>query len=277
MNNEENLLTDLRGANPTPVQDIIDSHLEIDRPDVESLKEEDLLDLTMAEMSREEADLHADACARYLTLKGNPVLRQNVTSVEATLIQFKKLLVEATKKRIGNDRYITALSITLGVSGNDFKPVFRPVYLRWLRYDAETQKDLYHAAASAYGNYYKFDAGGFQPISKVEGDRMVSEYKSNIKIVHKNGDSPQPFLAGVDVESVLIPLQTIYTVICSTTDYMGYITQAVRSVQYDAASPIKHIVMVSGDSIALVDRVIIYANRSHLCPPCSTIFGFDLA
>lgn len=277
MNYVTNLSTDLRGTNPTPIEEIINSHLENDREDVESLREEDLLDLTMAEMSEEEAKRHADACSRYLTLNSNIILSQDVTLVKAELHKFKQFLLEATRKRSGKDRYITALNITFGAVENDVKLILRPVYLQWLRYDVETQKDLYHASDSAYGNHYKFVNSDFQFISKSERDRMVSDYKNGIKIVHKDGGNHESFRLNVDVESILIPLQTIYTVICNTEDFIGYITQAVRNVQYDRTSPIKHIVMVSGYEVGAVEKMVIYANRSHLCPPCSNIFGFDLA
>lgn len=275
----ETTLVNLRGTNPTPIQAIIDSHSDqADRDVVKSLREEDLLDLQMAEMTEDEAEAHVLACDTYLEFNGNPISHPDLTIVEADLILFKDFLVEATKKRNGTERYITAMSITFGAVGDRVIPIFQSVYLKWVRYDAGSQNDLYDAPYTSYGKCYKFDnAAGFVSISQTDKERMLEDYKRGIKIAHKSGEGLQNFRPTVDVESILIPLQTIYTVTCNTVNLVGYITHGVREVQYDNASPRKHIVMASGLQLPFIGNPVVYANRSHLCPPCTASFGFDLA
>lgn len=279
MNSNEMTLENLRGTNPTPIQTIINSHLnQADRDVVKSLNEEDLLDLQMADMTEDEAEAHVLACDTYLEFNGNPIPHDHLTIVEADLILFKDFLVEATKKRTGTERYITALSITFGAIGDRIMPIFQSVYLKWIRYDSASQKDLYDAPYTSYGKCYKFDNAGFALISQTDKEQMLENYKLGVKIAHKSSEGLQKFRPTVDVESILIPLQTIYTVTCNTTSLVGYITHGVREVQYDSASPRKHIVMANGlNLMPFVGNTIIYANRSHLCPPCTTSFGFDLA
>ncbi len=272
MNLNETTLANLKGTNPTPVNDIVNNHMYVG-----SLINEDLLDLSLSEMTEEEADAHALACNTYLTFKGSTISPQYLTIAEAGFDLFKDFLAEATGKRIGTERYITALSITFGAIGNYIRPIYQSVYLKWARHDAPTQKDLYAVSDSGYGEYYKFDGGAFVKISQTDRNTMVADYKKDIKIRHKNAENLEAFRPGVDAESILIPLQTIYTVMHNAHPSKLFITHAIREVQADRTSPMKHIVMVSGYKVPFVGLPVLYANRSHLCPPCAASFGFDLA
>ena len=266
-------LPNLKGTNPVPIEDIVNNH-----QNVESLRDEDKLDLSLAEMEKEEFESIVLACNSYLTFNNNSIPSPQLTISEIGFDLFKDFLTEAAGKRNGTERYMTALSITLAATGDVITPIYQSVYLKWIRYDVSTQKNLYEIPNLGYGEFYKFHQGQFVKIpTKAERDTLIENYRQGIKLIHKNGETLQDFRPNTDVESILIPLQVIYTVMHNAHPSNLFISNAVRDVQYDSNSPIKHIVGVSGFRVPIAGKPVLYADRSHLCPPCTASFGFDLA
>jgi hypothetical protein len=211
----------------------------------------------------------------------------NLTLVEVHVNKFADLFNEASNKRLGSERYITALCITFGADGNTVIPIVQSVYLKWVGYDAVSQKDIYTARSNSFGVNKIFNGTDFVTISTGDKTAFVTNYRENIKIKHKSTLNLSGFVEGTDVESVIVPFQFLYSVIYyhnieqgGKVEPLGVITQGVREVLYDRNSPIKHFVFVSGARLAgIIDTPVKYANRSHLCPPCSNLadnFGFDL-
>lgn len=250
----------------------------LDHPELSAINNEDLLDLQLSALTDSMANDYAVMCSDYLRIGGTSL--QNPLIHQIPLEAFQDLFDEATKKRIGADRYITALRMYMGSDGITITPVFQPVYLKWNKYESSTQKDLYQVPSDGNGKFYVFDGKAFVPVSDSDRAKMIDNYtKGSITLVHRKAEPDKPFIQDVDVEWCLFPFQVIYKVIQDTWSNVLFLTNAIKEVTYDSGSPYKHVFVVSGEEVtkAPVSRMK-FADRSHLCPPCNLVdFGFDPA
>lgn len=261
-------------SNPLARKPFVQKH-----PQLKALIAEDLLDLQMSVMEEPEAHEHVLKCHSYLHLKG-----QNLSHLLSSMISlndFDGLFKEATDKKRNGDKYITCLQVYLASEGENpvMFPVYQPVYLKRTHYDPITQKYMYTIPTDGLGKFYVHDKQNFVPIPESEKNRLVRNYQEDMTMIHTiNGANYTAFDPNHDVESCLIPFQLMYKLMDETPSQELFVTNAIREIEADEASPIKHIVIVSGEK---VDEIPVnpakYANRSHLCPPCANIFGFDLA
>lgn len=266
-------------SNPLLRSALINSHRELS-----DIANEDLIDLQMSIMEKQEAHSHVVKCHSLLKLNSNSLTSLLIYKIPLTA--FKIMFDEATSKRKNLDRYITAVKIFMASDGTKMTPIFQPVYLKQKAYDPATQKDLYQIPLYGNGSYYTFN--GTSTFDKIIDDNIrvtkVNNYTNNtppgMTLIHINGDSYKSFIQEKDVESCLFPFQTIYKVMQESSSNNAYLTNAIREVSYDVSNPNKHVFIVSGEvideTLPLVPAK--FANRSHLCPPCDGVnFGFDPA
>jgi hypothetical protein len=262
-------------SNPLDVTVFLRNHQELS-----AIAQEDLIDLQMSIMDEPEAHEHVTKCYSYLHLNGQNLSQLLCHSIPLKV--FEDRFVQISNERRNGERYITCLKVYLASKdeASTVFPVYQPIYLKWMRYDAVMQKDQYEIPTYGYGKYYIFDGSKFDNILDSEKDSLVNNYQSKIALIHTvSGTNYTSFDSIKDVESCLVPFQLIYKLMHETPSKEIFITNAMRELKSDLSSPMKHIIMVSGErvdeTIPLVPAK--YANRSHLCPPCTASFGFDLA
>jgi hypothetical protein len=259
-------------------------------PEFIAVPNEDLLNVQMSILTQQEAYDHVIKCNSRIQLMGQDLGVLQIC--EIPLLAFKNMFEEATSKRKNSDNYITALKIYMASKATKMTPIFQPVYLKRLRYDPATQKELYQIPSYGHGGFYEFCQGEpatgsdpateseFKPITDSDRTTLITNYtKKDMTMVHRSGESYKSFILDTDVESCLFPFQTIYKIMQETPSSKIFLTNAIREVGYDLINPNKHVFILSGE---VIDKDIPlqakYANRSHLCPPCNSVdFGFDLA
>lgn len=261
-------------SNPLNVLQFIQKY-----PALADLKDESLLDLQMSILDEPDAYDHVRKSGQYLRLRNQHV--HPFLCDQISMNKFDILFNEATGKRQTIGKYITGLLIFMATDevSTEITPVYQPVCLEWLRYDAISQKDQYVIMDEGFGNYYVYDGSAFVAVTDVEKEHLTGNYRKDISLIHTvNGTIHEPFNGSHDVTACLVSFQLIYKLLDETSSKEFFVTNGIREIRSDQISPIKHIFIFSGEAIK--EQQIMpakYANRSHLCPPCSTIFGFDLA
>ncbi len=263
-------------SNPLNLDAFVSSHEEF-----KEVSKEDLLDVQMSIMDEEDVHRYVEKCMNCLRIFDERPDPESI--VKIPLSAFEGLFLEATRKRLHDNRYITALKIFMGSQENvGIVPIFQPAYLKRARYDAVTQKELYQIPSYGYGRCYKFVEANsmFEEIGRDERMKLIESYKTeSMEIIRQEGEPLSRFKQDTDVESCLFPFQTLFKLIQETPSDSIFLTNAIREVIVDNTYENKHVFIVSGEKINFEGPEIKakFANRSHLCPPCNAVdFGFDV-
>lgn len=279
----------MQQTNPLDLDEFIKSH-----PEFRSVSQEDLLDAQMSIMDEEEVHEYIKKCDDCLRVSGMKLPPRSIAEIPFT--EFESLFLEATGKHLGGDkrRYITALKIFMGSQENaGIVPIFQPVYLKRMRYDAMTQKELYQIPSYGHGSFYKLvkkntnksdstDNTMFEEIKEDERMKIIRNYREGtMTIIHEEGQTHTKFIQDTDVEACVFPFQTLFKLIQERTSVEEtiFLTNAIREIIVDDGYENKHVFIISGEKINFEgpDKQARFANRSHLCPPCNSVdFGFDV-
>ncbi len=261
-------------SNPLNVIPFVQRHRSLN-----GLLDESLIDLQMSILDEPDAYDHVIKCHLYLRLRNQYV--KPLLCDQVSMNKFEPLFNEVTGKRQVIGKYITGLLVFMATdeTSTEITPIYQPVCLDWKDYDGSAQKDRYVIQDTGYGNYYIYDGNDFAVVSEAEKNKLVANYRKDMSFIHTiGGANYDPFNAAHDVTACLVTFQLIYKLLDETPSETLFVTNGIREIRSDQTSPIKHMFIFSGEAIKEHQAAPAkYANRSHLCPPCSTIFGFDLA
>ncbi len=256
-----NTIRQMNDPFPTPFNEIITYYDKLNL-DVRKLKNEDRLDLELIPLVPEMAEPEIDECNVCLKVSSG-LLEQKIIQVD------RKALVElfqrATQMRLGTDAYVTGLKIHFGLVGNEIKLLFQPVYMKRVitgqgTNEYRTEFELHYV--------YSLEARRFVEAKKEDFEK-IRTYKSSIQIKHDVASGYGSFSEG-DVEGVIFPFQTIFSLLYyNEEDDEVFFYNAIRTEN----NKNKHCILLATKSKPFPQPVFEnkYANRSHLCPPCSRV------
>ena len=250
---------------PTPIAEIIAKN-----PQLNNLESEDILDLAAIPTPRDTGNFEILNCNNFLELNDQYV---EFLAAQATCDAFDKLFFEASKMWNGTDNYITGLKIYFGMTqtgSNIITPIFQPLHMRKF-----SPNGSYSIVGE--GSLYALDNGEFLAITPEEFTTRTDMYKDEIRI-KRNGPSLPYFKPGVDVEAVIFPFQTIFTLIHDNPGLSGvFFYNAIRKSTIKQENIAQHCMLLFySEMYVWTDMYDKYANRSHLCPPDCNILRYSV-
>lgn len=175
--------------------------------------------------------------------------------------------------------FITALKVMFVSKNGQLDLRFQPIKLSYRYRDHNNQKHNYQI--SALGKTYYLENDTFK-VERNDIKTLIQEYRDNIKIL-KDPTNPDTFSnheLGVDSLYMIFPFQLIYQLLLDNlSDNLDLFNVAIGTEDSDVA-PFFHSLLlkaVINGSGPITPEMFTnkYADRSHLCPPCSgDYFGF---
>ncbi len=268
---------------PTPFESLIENHLAL-----VPITNEDQLSLELADVDITTGAIRIANCREFLQLN-NSFLPDHIFKIGQDQLDVLYSALSAYTPSTPK-KYISVLKITFGLketvvgSGNfEMYPLFRPLILEWSEYVANSNNHLYVPKDGVMTQTYDFDkvSGRVNVINTAQKDEYVQNYMTHIRIKHDDTENFARFRQGVDVKFIIIPFQTIYTLMNENNNIFFNLYNSIQKITHQEVNFIKHAILI--DSLKNNPPVTgaftgKYANRSHLCPPCNGVnFGFDLA
>lgn len=255
-------LKELADPFPTPVCNIVE-YYQLLGEDVRDLKNEDVIDQELAELGPDIAEPEIDDSDKYLKISSG-LLRQEIVRIDR--IAFVELFKRASKMRLGTISYVTGLKIHFGLVGSEISPVFQPVFMERKIMDSgiytyDTNFELFYVYNPRTKQFDDAERGDFE---------KINTYKSSIQIKREVNGNFAPFSSSEDAEGVVFSFQTIFSLLyCNDNDEEVFLYNAIRKEN----NKMKHCILLATKSKPFLEPVFEnkYANRSHLCPPCSSI------
>ena len=255
-------------------------------PELGSLPSEVTLDIQYAEISDWNAKKAIEDCTKYLKVNGTDfdISQAQLEHIERE--KLTKLFDEATGLRNPRVRYITALKIWFGMENDSIIPIFQPICLTWVSYDQANNSNIYSVLENGNGSYYRYSSGfaGFEffPLTESDFATLKGNYESGIEILHNDAptSSHSHFIGRTDIDGCVFAFQVIYSLMHYNSDSETIrLYNSIRQVSYDSLNPVKHTVLLSCIEFDETNKEKLltlgkYANRSHLCPPCTNLFGY---
>lgn len=230
-------------------------------PRISDMNGEDRLDLEFVKLEPSTAEDEIDYCNDYLkTTDGelNPLIEKIQSA------HFEKLFNEVSKMRLPTESYLSGLKILFGLDEKQIVPMFQPVFLSRVTSGVPGN----HTYIPKFGLYYNYDyTNGFSVAKEGDFDRL-SNYRKSIQIKRQTGNYTA-FNSKDDVEGVIFPFQTIYTLLNDNTENFANLYNAIRFVEGEAKHCVLLTTQVAPFNFGLLEDK--YANRSHLCPPCTVV------
>jgi hypothetical protein len=168
--------------------------------------------------------------------------------------------------------------IDLGNGTFKYNPIYQPLFLEQVGYDSNTHNHLYRIAKEK--ECYSYNGTKFTPMDAIECNNQRGIYKQQVRIKHSVASTTfETFALGKDVEFSIFPFQTIFYLIHDNGDDKIFLDNALENIRFEKDYPNKHSFLLSSLRVSTSGPFAgMYANRSHLCPPCNGVYlGFDLA
>ena len=249
----------------------------VDRNSVlEALKNEDVLDVQLTVVEVPTAIQEISDCHNYLKINNHEI--QNLTMNSIKYNMFDPLFKEATDLgRTSTQPYVTGLKVSLGIKAGKMFLVFQPVYLSKST-DVLNEPNRYYVH-EGLPYYYKGDLDGFVP-AKAEDLAALVCYHDTIQIKHLGDLDFKSFNDRIDSKAVIIPFQVIFSLIYDNEDNTDvFLFNAVVKRVINGTNQVNHTVLIGANNDEVNEVKGIhgglftgkYANRSHLCPPCSYV------
>ncbi|WP_300665511.1 hypothetical protein [Fluviicola sp.] len=238
-----------------------------------ALKNEDLLDVQLTVVEVPTAIQEISDCHKYLKINNHEIQNLTVDSIQYNT--FDSLFKEATNLRgTSTQSYITGLKVSLGIKAGNMFLVFQPVYLSKST-DVLNEPNRYYVHEGLH-YYYKGDSDGFVP-AKAEDLTALVCYHDTIQIKHLESVDFKPFNDRTDSKAVIIPFQVIFSLIYDNENNTDvFLFNAVVKRVISGTNQVNHTVLIgaNNDEAKGIHGGLFtgkYANRSHLCPPCSYV------
>ncbi len=240
-----------------------------------ALKNEDVLkiDLTVIEVPIAMAEV--GRCLTHLQINGNPIEDTNLTMDSIQYNAFDKLFIEATSLRgILPQRYVTGLRVHLGIKNFKIVLLFQPTCL--IKSSNPTEPNRYYASD---GIYYTYDDNGEKFVPALPEDMTyITNYQSLIKIKHFGNNIYEGIDRLTDTKSIVIPFQVIFSLIYDNNQNSDVF---LFNAMVSGTDKINHSVIMGtakDSNVVSIHNEYTgkYANRSHLCPPCSYVDTLDV-
>lgn len=246
------------GPEPTPMPEILRKF-----PEVQDMDSEDVLDLEFVAMGQADAEDEINDCDEYLRINSSSgFIDQFVMKIKND--HFEELFSDATQMHVGSESYVTGLKIFFGLNGSKIYPVFQPIYS--CRTTSGSPGN--HTYVPKFGLHYIYHyIGGFKIARKSHFDKILN-YRNNVEIKRSTGNFTK-FDSKNDVEGVIFPFQTIYTLMNDNNENSVLLYNAIRMEQGEAKHCILLTTQIKPFKYIFEDK---YANRSHLCPPCTLAY-----
>lgn len=252
-------------------------------PALVALKNEDVLELELTIVGVPTAINEIGECHKYLKIDNDEIPNLTIDSIK--YMAFNKLFDEATALGASSSRsYVTGLKVNLGIKNGEIFLVFQPVYLSKSTNVDEPNRYYVHE-----GLYYVYedDTTGFVPAAAEDLASLVS-YNDHIRIKHSGEGDFKEYREQIDSKAVIIPFQVIFSLIYdseSNTDVFLFNAVVERMVR--GVNQVNHTVLMGTArdeetiTYPLKARVRnytgMYADRSHLCPPCNYVDTLNIA
>lgn len=261
----------------TPIEQLVYSN-----PLISSLRNEDVLNLEMDDVDSVEGQARLQRSQSNLRLSRiPPIIDIAQISSDQMEILYNKVSGFTTPQK----QCLTALIVHHAmetVDGKDvYNPLYQPVFLKWIRKDHVSQTNVYELKEQ--GNYYVLN-GSEKFSQRTDYDDRKNLYKGRFEIC-PNHNHPPVFRSFIDnpptdTKCALFPFQLIFTLMKhngNDTVLLHHSVNGTGSNEMDDI-PLYHSILLSSKRITNTGLFAgKYANRSHLCPPCSeTEFGFNL-
>lgn len=259
-----------------PIEQLV--HLN---PLIGLLRNEDVLNLEMDDVDSVEGQLRLQRSQTNLRLNGiPPVIDIGQVSSEQMETLYSKVSHFTTplKKCLTGVKIYHAME-TIG--GRDtYKPLYQPVFLKWVREDHISHTHIYEIKNE--GDHYLWTNSEFFICTNPDDRKAL--YKSHFEICPNYNQPPifRTFIHNppIDTEFVLFPFQLIFTLMEHNGNDTMLLHHSVNGTGANDTNdiPLHHSILLSSKSISNTGLFAgKYANRSHLCPPCSkTEFGFNV-
>lgn len=246
------------GPKPTPVANIINANSNLSL-----MNNEDILNLEFAPLTKEYAEPEIDMTRTHV-IGGAFAPNELITKIPKA--SFDILFERASKMRIGTESYVTGLKIYFGIDGNNIFPVFQPLYLK--RITDVLGDNSYQEKGELH--YVLNGSNAFVEAKKSDYDKITA-YQKNVRILHSNEMNHSNFRSG-DTEGVIFPFQTIYTLLLDNSGSLDvYLYNAFRL----ELGVLQQCILLATKTKPFPKTIFenSYANRSHLCPPCTVIYS----
>ncbi len=255
---------------------------ELSQKILEDLPKEDSLNLETDDVDSDEARRRLEAFQDRVQIDGFKV-PEDAARIPKSGIDF----LYGEVKNLANNECITALFVhfackQIGVK-LVFTPLFQPVFLTLDDYDDYSLTDIYQIHSR--GKVYYYSEADLKFIECQKTDSIDEElewrdnYRSNRTTIKRVKDINQPYMwfkPQTDSESQLFPFQLIYTLLKDNNSGEVVFKNCMSEFKKNPRVSFKHSMFLSahpqmGGKGSFFGK---HANRSHLCPPCTTKFGF---
>ena len=175
--------------------------------------------------------------------------------------------------------FITALKVMFVSKNGQLNLLFQPLKLSYRYKDHDNQKHMYQI--SALGKTYYIENNLFK-VEKNDINTMIQDYRDKISILKDPAISGSfsNHVLGVDSLYMIFPFQLIYQLLTDNlSDHLDFFNVAIGMEDFEIA-PFFHSLILKAESNGsgpFIPEMFTnkYADRSHLCPPCSgNHFGF---
>lgn len=253
-----------KNLRPTPFCDLI-----LNFPFLkDKINLEDTLDMQIAEVLAGSPLPQIENFNSYIRLNNGYTLPRIVFGIKHTA--FKDLYLKAQGLVPAGSNHITALKINLGIKNGILFPVFIPICT------VNDGNNNYTVIEYTEQYTYNYSAGLFEKCD--DWKTLISDYQTSIAIRHNGGPQFENYILNSDSEAIIYPFQTIYTMILDSSPYpFVLLTNSLATDKNSGALLCQHsiLLMATSSSIGIIGHNV-YANRSHLCPPCNIISDFDI-
>lgn len=240
---------------------------------------EDIINLALVPVSPATGNIEIMDCLDYLRLNGEYV---ELLAQKIPLCAMEELYIEAGKISHTTQGHVTGLKIYFGVKTDSASgmqqifPIYQPLYMQ--REQSEIiGAAVYHALED---RYYVFESDAIRQITNAEADEYREHYRQQVTIKHYEEHDFTDFRKDHDVEGVIFPFQTIFTLMYDNDVQEVYLYNAIRKKNIGREG-IWHCILLLPEEMELFfgNGGILdgkYANRSRLCPPDCYILRYNV-
>lgn len=241
------------------------------------LQNEDILNLELALVVPDVGNIRIATGETHLLLNGQ-VIPVDLATIPMTEIE--RLYQQVSSYTSPDTGCLTALRVSYGartVDGEiEMDLFYRPVYLGYDEYHESTHSYMYSILER--GDLFNFRNGVFEIASEQDYDSAFTLFKDSITIKHTlEATNYEPFVSGTDVDNVLIPFQTIFTLLLENDNDTLVLKNNVETVLNQLNYTVKQSILLFTEEItprgAFAGQ---FANRGTWGPPENLQFGFTL-
>jgi hypothetical protein len=242
------------------------------------LTNEDTLNLKLVEVSAIDGAHRITDASSHLLLNGAviPTDLQTIPKAELDLLHQEVAVYTTSAKKC-----LTVLKIYFGAQINNnqilMQLFYQPLFLAYSNYEANTHNYMYDITES--GTIYYIENGTLTAASDEYLSDAQQLFKDKLTIKHTlDACVFEPFNEGVDIESLLIPFQSIFTILQDNDNTQLMIKSSVNFIIHEEKYPVKQSVLLFSEEVnpkgAFAGK---FANRPIGQPPYNILgLGFDL-